>query len=403
MEDQIKQVMAFLTHEKLEVKSQAVDILQGLAADEATQDILYKFNVVKELAKLLHDDKCSHQANLTLLTLSQHERFVEQMIECKAFNTFQDIILNVMKSLTEEDLAINKQILVENKGAAPTDPNKEEKDGVAYKTLFFNTTDKLTEGEIIPVINLENCRFSVLNISNMCCYSREARNMLLEGDDAASWQANHFHTLLDWYLNNNIETLFSDYAYILTTLTADPIIRNFMSNNVNKLDDKIKKHLLHENNKIRQNTIKAIRNVCFEHDDEEFAQRFTTFDENTLHLFDLLPKTMYMCVKKAGIVKSEDLEKIEGVLGKFWVPVKTKLNENNLDISYKEELEMLIEIVLITTNIDWNKYIDYALSDKKCVEDLLMVLEVLKKYVDAQLYDKITIIIDIYYGNVMGV
>ena len=60
-----------------------------------------------------------------------------------------------------------------------------------------------------------------------------------------------------------------------------------MSNNVNKLDDLIKKHLLHENNKIRQNSIKAIRNICFEHDDEEFAKRFTTFDENSLHLFEL--------------------------------------------------------------------------------------------------------------------
>ena len=197
MEDQIKQIMGFLTDGKLEVKCQAVEILQGLVADEAAQEILYKFNVVKELGKLLHDDKVSHQANLTLLTLSQHERFVEQMIECKVFSTFLDIIINVMKSLTESDLAINKQILIENKGAAPVDPkeNKEEKDGVEYKTLFFNTSDKLSEGEIIPVINLENLRFSVLNISNMCCYSREARNMLLEGDSAENRKANHFHTL----------------------------------------------------------------------------------------------------------------------------------------------------------------------------------------------------------------
>lgn len=175
-----------------------------------------------------------------------------------------------------------------------------------------------------------------------------------------------------------------------------------MANNDNKLDDRIKKHLLHENNKIRQNTIKTIRNICFEHDDEEFAKRFTTFDEKELHLFEILPKCMYICMKNWGVVKQEDLEKIENVLGKFWVPVKTKLKENNLEVSHAEEIEMLIEIVLITTNIDWNKYIDYPLSEKKCVEELLMVLEVLKKYVNAAMLDKISIIIQIYYGNVMS-
>lgn len=198
MEDQVKQVIQYLSHEKLEVKAQAVEILQGLTSDENMHDILYDHNIVKELTKMLHEDKVSHQANLTLLTLSQHERFVEQMIDCKSFNTFLEIILNVMKSLSETDLNINKQILVENKGATQgVDPreNKEEIDGIEFKTLFINTSDKLSEGEIIPVINLENLRFSVLNISNMCCYSREARNMLLEGDQVTNWKANHFHTL----------------------------------------------------------------------------------------------------------------------------------------------------------------------------------------------------------------
>jgi len=66
MEDQIKQIIPFLSNPKLEVQSQAVEILQGLSADPAHHQALLNCNVIKELAKMLHEDKVSHQANITL-------------------------------------------------------------------------------------------------------------------------------------------------------------------------------------------------------------------------------------------------------------------------------------------------------------------------------------------------
>lgn len=215
-----------------------------------------------------------------------------------------------MKSLKKEELEINKQILVEDKENVQDKANEnKDENAVEYKTLKINTAEKLKEGEIISVINQENVRFSLLNISNMCCYNQETRNNLLEGTGPEDWKANHFHTLLQWYLNNNIETLFSDYAYILTTLTVDPRIRSFMVNEDNRLEDRIKKNLLHQNHKIRQNTIKAIRNLVFEHDDEVFAKRFCTFSETELHIYELLPKAMYLCAKSGLNLKEKDMNR----------------------------------------------------------------------------------------------
>jgi len=391
MEDQIKQILGFLTNPKLEVQTQALSIIQSLSSDEANIEALQSCNVVKEVAKLLYHDKLSQPANLTILTMSQHQEFVEQMVECKAFNAFLDIIFNVMKCLTEKDLAINKQILVENNEIKkPKDINSTE---FEYKTLVINTTDKLKEGEVISVVNQENLRFSILNISNMCCFSESTMNLLLEGEGPQDWKANHFHTLLQWYLNNNIETLFSDFAYIITTLSVDPRIRSFMANDINKLEDRIKKNLIHENHKIRQNTVKAIRNLVFEHDDEMFAKRFATFNDTELHMYDLLPKAMYICAKAEGKVKPEDLEKISKLIGKYWVTVPTNSKENNLDISYKEEMELLVEIVMVTTNVEFSKYVDFMLADKKSVDIMLRVMDIMRKYVSPAVGDKIDVII----------
>jgi len=229
------------------------------------------------------------------------------------------------------------------------------------------------------------------------------RNLLLEGENPETWKANHFHTLLEWYLNNNIETLFSDYAYVVTTLTVDPTIRAFMVNDKNRLESRIKKNLIHENHKIRQNTIKAIRNLMFEHDNEEFAKRFATFDDKELHLFDLIPKSMYLCAKNGLNLKPEDLEKVKNICGKYWVSVPTQVNENTSELQALEEIELLVEIVVVTTNIEWSKYVDFMLGDKKCVKDILDVMEILRKYVNAAVRDKIDVINQLMAGAVMTV
>jgi len=61
-----------------------------------------------------------------------------------------------MKGLSQKDLEIKKQILVENRNGEQVREKSKEEDGMDYKTLFVNTTDKLKEGEVISVINQEN-------------------------------------------------------------------------------------------------------------------------------------------------------------------------------------------------------------------------------------------------------
>jgi hypothetical protein len=207
MEGQLDIIIGFLKDAKLEVQCQAIDIISGLSADPANLALLEKKNVVKELAKLLHQDKVCHQANMCLLTLSQYEPLTYQMAECKVLQRLLEIIFNVMKCITPEELTINKQILIQEdnqvKTALPmttTLPTKttNSENEMASKTLYINKNETLKETEVISVINQENLRFSILNISNMLCYSQEAKNEVLEGDSTANFKANNFHILLNW-------------------------------------------------------------------------------------------------------------------------------------------------------------------------------------------------------------
>ena len=128
----------------------------------------------------------------------------------------------------------------------------------------------------------------------MCCLSPEARNQFLEGDSEETYKFNNFHIFLDWYMMNQCENLFDGFAYIITTLSSEPIIRNCMVKDANKVEHKIKKYLLHRSNKIRQNTIKSLRNFLFEYEEEDFCKRFSTFDDKEPHVNNFGLKKRFM-------------------------------------------------------------------------------------------------------------
>lgn len=53
MEEQIKQILPFLEpNQKLEVQTQALQIIQSLSADPSNIDPIYNTNVIREVAKL---------------------------------------------------------------------------------------------------------------------------------------------------------------------------------------------------------------------------------------------------------------------------------------------------------------------------------------------------------------
>jgi len=178
-----------------------------------------------------------------------------------------------------------------------------------------------------------------------------------------------------------------------------------MVKNENKLDEKIRRNLMHENHKIRQNSAKALRNMMFEHDDEEFAARFCKFPERDLHLFEVMAKSLYMTAKAALKISDDTQAKMKKVVGKFWKTIPCKATENPLEMDRLDELKLLIDTLVVSTNIEWSKYLDFGdkteidLSSKKSVMDMLKMLEVIKKYMGGEYFDKIDIIMRTYTSS----
>lgn len=92
-------------------------------------------------------------------------------------------------------------------------------------------------------------------------------------------------------------------------------------------------------------------------------------------MYEILSKSLYIAAKNFDLSPS-DLQKISDVVGKFWKTIPTIAKENPLEISWSQEMDLLIEICMITTNFDWGAHVEGKMCDKKCVNDLLMVLEV---------------------------
>lgn len=75
-------------------------------------------------------------------------------------------------------------------------------------------------------------------------------------------------------------------------------------------------------------------------------------------MYEILSKSIFVAAKNLDL-KPSDLSKISDVVGKFWKTIPTIAKENPLEISWMEEMDLLIEIVMVTTNIDWANYVDF--------------------------------------------
>lgn len=133
-----------------------------------------------------------HSTLLVLLNLSADEGIVAKMEAHQIMDSLLQIIFNVMKAMKKEDLTLKKHLMVEVGGT------KIGPDGALIREMKVNDGEKISEEEIVTVLNIENLRLALLIINNMCSLSKTAKRQFLQLDADEKTRGTHFIVLLGW-------------------------------------------------------------------------------------------------------------------------------------------------------------------------------------------------------------
>jgi hypothetical protein len=133
-----------------------------------------------------------HSTLLVLLNLSAEKAIIGKMVETKIMESLLQIIFNVMKTMNKDDLTLRKHLMVEIGGT------KVGQDGALIREIHENPDEKISEDEIVTVMNIENLRLSLLIINNMCSQSLDAKKSFLQFDSDDKTKGTHFIVLLGW-------------------------------------------------------------------------------------------------------------------------------------------------------------------------------------------------------------
>ena len=117
---------------------------------------------------------------------------VAKMEEHQIMDSMLQIIFNVMKSMSKEDLTLKKHLMVEVGGT------KLSADGSLIREMKVNANETISQEEIVTVLNIENLRLALLIINNMCSLSLSAKRQFLQIDCDEKTQGTHFIVLLGW-------------------------------------------------------------------------------------------------------------------------------------------------------------------------------------------------------------
>ena len=80
------------------------------------------------------------------------------------------------------------------------------------------------------------------------------------------------------------ELMFEPFSAILNALTQEEDIREFLLTKDQRLEQRIKKFLIHDNNTIRRATHQALKHLMFSHANLEFAERFFDIKHDEAHV-----------------------------------------------------------------------------------------------------------------------
>lgn len=221
-----------------------------------------------------------------MLNLSAEKSMVVKMEEHQIMDSLLQIIFNIMKTMNKEDLTLKKHLMVEVGGT------KIGPDGSLIREMKANTGEQISEDEIVTVLNIENLRLSLLIINNMCSLSSTAKRQFLQLDAAEKTKGTHFIVLLGWYINNKerflideYELLFENFASILNNLTEDDDLKEFLLSPEIRLESRIKRYLIHQNNQIRGSVLLCIKHLFFSHENIHLTKRFCEFKPDEVHVY----------------------------------------------------------------------------------------------------------------------
>lgn len=153
--------------------------------------------------------------------------------------------------------------------------------------MKINETLKLTEDEALVVLNIENLRLSLLTITNMCLQSINSKKQFLQMDsEDEKVKGTHFIVLLGWFLIDEYELIFENFASLLNTLTETDDLKEFLLSPSIRLETRLKRYLLHSNNIIRGSVLMCIKHLFFSHENQHLTERFCKFEPDEAHVIE---------------------------------------------------------------------------------------------------------------------
>lgn len=198
------------------------------------------------------------------------------------------------------------------------------------------------------------------------------------------------------------ELLFEGFSSLVNSLSEGDDFKEFLLGKTVRLETRIKRYLLHENNVIRSNMMMCMKNLTFAYDNPDFSDRFCVFQEDEVHIIEIVSRALYTALKKKYEVKPKHLEIMDSVLGTVWKTIKTLKHNNPKLLSVEDEIEHCLDILLCTTNFDFSKYFPDGTADFDQVKQMKKTLAMFLEYgVEVYLRDKVTAITHIYTGEML--
>jgi len=317
---QITQLIAYLSNQNPKVKAEALQIVLQLTATKESRQMVKQQELIKQLLRNMADAEMSQTIFSILINFSQDDTFGEELIE---LNGVQRIVDNLKENLIEYSKF--------TRSALTAALSKEER------------TAK--EDKLLTVIQLE-----LLLLSNLS-QNDEAKRQILELHRDAEFHGLNFSFMLSWFNHPVISPTFHFFGNILANVTASKDTREFVLEPKMKLLEGMVNNLFSVEPNRRQGCIRAIRNCVFEYENPKFLEYLI---DPKIDLLNGLLKCMLFNLTR-GLCTDPDfdkeLEEARALGKKHGLIIGEEDDIVNMQQVF-DEMDILIDIFLIITNID---------------------------------------------------
>ena len=198
------------------------------------------------------------------------------------------------------------------------------------------------------------------------------------------------------------ELLFESFSSLVNSLSEGDDFIEFLLGKTIRLETRIKRYVLHENNVIRSNIMMCMKNLFFAYENTELTERFCEFKEDEVHVIELVCRALYIAIKKKYQVKESHIEIMDNIFGKIWKPIKTLKQNNPKLLTVELEIEHCLDILLVSTNFEWSKFFPDGMEHFDQVKQLRKTVAMYLEYgKEGYLRDKVTAIAHIYTNEML--